>query len=768
MQENPQAQAGLEGQVCLSLAENKRHAERPFAFIATYTTASPETGRATHVPIARALQEQAKAGEGNGVGTIWGPMQRAASRSGLLAELIESRRIFQPLAWTAAEALRFLRDIAVFEESGLVVRVPDWWSLSKPPRVKVEVNVGSKAPSGVGLGAMLDFDMRLNLLGETLSADEWKRLLATADGLVLIRGRWVEVDQERLQGLLDYWGAAQELAQREGLTFALAMRLMVRANSGIKHKLLEVEAGAPGAADWSDVVAGPWLQEALAGLRDPQSLAQLETIAGLQATLRPYQHAGVKWLWHLYRLGLGGCLADDMGLGKTIQVLALLLLIKSEGQALTHPSLLVLPASLLGNWLAEAQRFAPALRILLVHPSFGRRELMAQEVPEGLDTYDLVMTSYGSLSRAAWLKAYKWNLVILDEAQAIKNPSTQQTQTVKALQSRRRLALTGTPVENRLQDLWSIFDFVNPGLLGSAAQFGAVTREASGDEGAKVYGTLRALVAPYILRRLKTDRSIISDLPDKTEFDVICSLTPAQAALYERTVIGLKQELAQVEGDKQRRGIVLSYLMRFKQICNHPSHYSGDGVYRPEESGKLRRLKPLLEEIAAKREKLLIFTQYSEISTMLAEFLAKFYGRSGLILTGATPVAQRKTLVEQFQDADGPPFFVLSLRAGGTGLTLTAASQVIHFDRWWNPAVENQATDRAFRIGQKRPVMVHKLICAGTIEERIDQMIKDKKRVAGEILSGEAEVDITSLSDEEIFDLVALDLGKATGLGEDS
>lgn len=760
-------QTELEGQVCLSLAENKRQGDRPFAFIATYTTRMQASGKVVHVPFARALQERVKAGETGVLGAIWAPIEAAAKRSALMAELIASRKIFQPLAWTPAEALRFLHDLSVFEESGLKVRVPDWWSASQPPRVKVEVSVGTKPPSSVGLGAMLDFDVRVTLRGERVPPEEWRQLLAAADGLALIRGQWVEVDRDRLQGLLEHWGAVQELAQREGLPFALAMRLMVRAHSGVKHKLLAAEASIPGSAEWSEVVAGPWLRDALAGLRQPDSLSQLGTIPGLAATLRPYQLSGVKWLWHLYRLGLGGCLADDMGLGKTIQVLALLLMMKAEDKHASSPSLLVLPASLLGNWLSEAQRFAPSLRVLVVHPILGRRELMGQELPDDIAAYDLVLTSYGTLNRLGWLREYAWNLVVLDEAQAIKNPSTQQTLAVKSLLSRRRLALTGTPVENRLQDLWSIFDFINPGLLGSAEQFASLTREIAADGGAAVLSALRSLVAPYILRRLKTDRTIISDLPDKTEFDVICSLTPPQAALYQSTVVALKQELAQVESDKQRRGVVLSYLMRFKQICNHPSHYTSDGVYKPEDSGKLRRLKLLVEEIAAKGEKLLIFTQYSEISTMLAEFLATIYGRSGLILTGSTPVGQRKALVEAFQAADGPPFFVLSLRAGGTGLTLTAASQVIHFDRWWNPAVENQATDRAFRIGQKRPVMVHKLICAGTIEERIDRMIKDKKRVAGEILSGGQEIDLTAMSDDEIFSLVALDLTKASAMGED-
>jgi non-specific serine/threonine protein kinase len=679
--------------------------------------------------------------------------------------LIATRKIFQPQAWTPAEALRFLRDVPVLEECGVLVRVPDWWTPKNPPRAKVSISVGARAPSGLGLDAMLDFDVRLTLGGETLSNEEWRRLVEGADGLTMIRGRWVEVDRERLQGVLEHWREAQRTASTEGLSFSAAMRLLVGAPGDFREVLAESEDDSA-RPQWSEVSAGPWLREALAGLRDPALLARADPGRALTATLRPYQVAGVKWLWHLYRLRLGGCLADDMGLGKTIQVLALLLLAKAA-RSEPRPSLLVVPASLVGNWCAEAARFAPSLRLLVVHPTLGSRSVLGAEAPEDLESVDLVLTSFGTVARVPWLAQTEWDLVALDEAQAIKNPATQQARAVKALRARRRLALTGTPVENRLQDLWSIFDFVNPGLLGSAKQFAEVARQAAGERPQPVFGMLRKLVAPYILRRLKTDKRIIDDLPEKTELDVICSLTPQQAALYARTVGSLEEELQRAQEGIQRRGLVLSYLMRFKQICNHPSQLTGDGLYAAGESGKLRRLRALVEEIASRGEKLLVFTQFQEISAMLVEFLAAIYGRPGVLLTGSTPVRQRKALVDAFQSEGGPPFFVLSLKAGGTGLNLTAASQVVHFDRWWNPAVESQATDRAFRIGQTKRVMVHKLICAGTIEERIDQMIKDKRRLASEILSGDGEIDLTSLSDSEILNLVALDLKRATAAGEE-
>jgi non-specific serine/threonine protein kinase len=370
---------------------------------------------------------------------------------------------------------------------------------------------------------------------------------------------------------------------------------------------------------------------------------------------------------------------------------------------------------------------------------------------------DLVVTSYGSLLRQPVLEAQPWRLVVIDEAQAIKNPGTKQTRQVKKLKADTRIALTGTPVENRLSDLWSIFDFTHPGLLGSDKAFAAFTKRLAQ---AEHFGPLRTLVRPYILRRLKTDKTVISDLPDKTELKAWCHLAPAQAALYQRAVKDLATALETAEGI-ERKGLVLAYLMRFKQICNHPSQWLGDGGWSADESGKFARLRELVEVIAAKQEKVLVFTQFRETTEPLAAFLGSIFGREGLVLHGGTPVAKRRDLVKRFQDDELTPFFVLSLKAGGAGLNLTAASHVIHFDRWWNPAVENQATDRAFRIGQKRNVLVHKFICRGTIEDRIDQMIEAKQKLVKDVLEGGAELLLTELSDRELLDLVKLDINTA-------
>jgi non-specific serine/threonine protein kinase len=458
----------------------------------------------------------------------------------------------------------------------------------------------------------------------------------------------------------------------------------------------------------------------------------------------------------MQRLGLGACLADDMGLGKTIQVISLLLHLKRQnGQSTEHPpSLLVVPASLIANWKSEIERFAPSLSATIEHPSGSNDDTGAKNQKP-----DLVITTYGMLTRRPELRERQWRLAILDEAQAIKNSGSRQTRAVKELKSSGRIALTGTPVENRLSDLWSLFDFLNPGLLGGAKAFSSfVKRLSSQEEGG--YGPLRNLVKPYILRRLKTDKRVIADLPDKTEVNAFCALTRPQAVLYEKTVRELAKDLETTDGI-QRKGIVLAYLMRFKQLCNHPSQVTGDGIYDPALSGKFQRLGELCEELFQRQEKVLVFSQFREITVPLADFLQTIFHRPGLVLHGQTPVAKRRELVDAFQCDDGPPFFVLSLKAGGTGLNLTAASHVIHFDRWWNPAVENQATDRAFRIGQKRNVFVHKFVCRGTVEDRIDELITQKSGLAKNVLDADGQALLTEMSNDQLLRFVALDINKA-------
>jgi superfamily II DNA or RNA helicase len=746
------------GRVTLHLAENKRDEESPFAFLATYVSRLSPQGRVQHEPLGRALQQYAGARNRQALLSLLVPLQRAAERSALAHELIESGDVYHALAWSPREAHRFLQDIPIFEESGLIVRVPDWWRPHHPSRAVVNVQIDRRRRGKLGVDSLLDFSVGVALDGEAMSEAELQELLASMDGLVRLKGKWVEIDREKLAEALEHWRAVERRVHQDGLSFFEGMRLLAGA---------ELDRDASGALpeaarEWAGLTAGPELEAMLKRLESPDA-RQAPDPPGLRAELRPYQRTGLSWLHFLTQLGLGACLADDMGLGKTVQVIALLLALKGEGEPggvscrRDGPTLLVVPASLIANWKAEIERFAPSLSYAIAHPSetpSGEEELTDADV-EGRD---LVITTYGMLSRQDWLRKRSWRLVILDEAQAIKNSGTRQTRAAKELQAASRIALTGTPVENRLSDLWSLFDFVNPGLLGSAKAFASFVKKLEAAS-TPSYQPLRKLVGPYILRRLKTDKRVIADLPDKTEVKAYCGLSRQQAALYEQAVRDLGRQLEETDGI-QRRGLVLAQLMRLKQICNHPAQMLGHGDHDPKHSGKFQRLAELCEELAQRQEKALVFTQFREVAEPLARFLEGVFGRPGLVLHGGTAVAKRRELVESFQRESGPPFFVLSVKAGGTGLNLTAASQVIHFDRWWNPAVEDQATDRAFRIGQMRNVLVHKFVCRGTIEERIDASIAQKADLMRDVVEGGERL-VTEMTNDELLAFVALDVHKA-------
>lgn len=748
----------LVGRVHFNLAENRKDPEAPFAFLATYTTRLSAHGKAQHQPLSSALAEFSGGRKQSQLLSLLLPVQRATERCDWLREMVEAGEIYHPLRWTPVDALRFLRDAPTLEASGIVVRMPGSWQAGRPPRPRVTAVVGATQPSLLGLDAMLDFRMAVTLDGEPLGADEIAALLKGAESLQFIRGRWVEVDAKALGRLMERFRTIERVATQNGLSFAEAMGLVAGASV---NGNLETEDGA----DWSQVVAGEWLAETLRSLRQPEGLARVDPGTALKTTLRPYQHTGVRWLYLLTRLGLGACLADDMGLGKTIQTLALLLVLKQERASIGESSssnwgsssLLVAPASLLANWAAESERFAPSLRVLIAHPSALSADRLRSLDKRALEAVDLVITSYATLLRLPVLSQVRWRVVVADEAQAIKNPGAKQTRCVKHLLADVRIALTGTPVENRLSDLWSLFDFTHPGLLGTQKAFADFVRRLASTEH---FASLRNLVRPYILRRLKTDKRVISDLPDKTELNAWCSLAPRQAALYQQSVNDLARALDDANSIA-RKGVVLSFLMRFKQICNHPSQWLGDAAWRAEDSGKFARLRELAEVVREKQEKMLVFTQFRETTEPLASFLGSIFARDGLVLHGGTPVARRRELVERFQSDEVTPFFVLSLKAGGSGLNLTAASHVIHFDRWWNPAVENQATDRAFRIGQRRNVLVHKFVCRGTVEERIDALIESKTQLVKDVLEGGAELLLTEMSDRELLDLVRLDIHAA-------
>lgn len=739
------------GRVCFHLAENKADPEFPFAFMATYAPELSEKGRVRHQPLSRALQEYAGARNKQALLRLLSPLQLAAESSAVIRDLVDTGDIYHPLAWSPAEAYEFLKDAPQYEQCGVVVRLPDWWKKRNRPRA--HVTIGEKKQQNFTANSLLDFKLHIALGGELLSKTELQKLMVEGDGLTLVKGQWVEVDQAKLQEALTHWEKVEAESAGGRVTFAEGMRLLAGAPADLRAD----DTGE--CREWSFVQPGKWLATLLDELRTPAQLKAADPGKTLKATLRPYQQEGVNWLWLLSQLGLGACLADDMGLGKTMQVISVLLILKKKQP--DRPSLLVLPASLIGNWKTELERYAPTLRSLYFHSSQLDKNAMDAVVNNiaGLKNVDIVVTTYGTLMRQKWLQEQEWQLLVLDEAHAIKNPAARQSKAVKNLKAKSRIALTGTPVENRLSDLWSLFDFLNPGLLGSATRFNGFVKSLS-ERDSDQYAPLRNLVAPYILRRLKTDRSIISDLPVKTEMPAYCGLSKLQAAQYQQAVKQMAKAIEHLEGIK-RRGLVLSYLLRFKQICNHPSLLFGDDEYNPAKSGKFQRLAELCEEIASRQEKLLVFTQFREMTTPLANFLAQQFGRSGLVLHGGTAVIQRQKLVERFQEEHGPPFFVLSLKAGGTGLNLTQASHVIHFDRWWNPAVENQATDRAFRIGQTKNVLVHKFICQGTIEEKIDALINEKTALANDLLKGGADNLITELDDKALLDLVSLDIERA-------
>ncbi|MBO4311450.1 MAG: DEAD/DEAH box helicase [Desulfovibrionaceae bacterium] len=732
------------GRIFFHLAENRMDVERPFAFLATYAIGLNEKGQPRHVPLSNALRQYASVQDKPALLRLLEPLHKAAQSLPWVQAMVDDSSIYQPWPWEPGKAHMFLKSADTLEACGIGVRLPDWWRQRRRPVVNAVLNM--REASLLGAQALVDVNIRVAVGEEECSPEELARLLDQAqDGLVLFKGQWIELDREKLRQALDHWKAVEEQAAAGDLTFTQGMRLLAGFSEGI--------GPTRGAEDetvraWSLPLPGKGFKELLSATRREAKAK----IHGLRAKLRPYQACGVEWLSFLGKLGLGACLADDMGLGKTMQILALLLKERGNG-----PSLLVAPASLLDNWLAEARRFAPELRCLALH-GMGKDELASYVAPGALDSFDLVLVSYASCSGMSWLADRTWKRVIADEAQAIKNAATRQSKSVRALQAGARIALTGTPIENGLSDLWALFDFLNPGLLGSAKAFAAHVKKMGRSE--TRFAPLRRLTAPYILRRMKTDKTVIDSLPDKTEVPLYCHLTKLQARIYVGITTRLRNVLEELdaspEARRQRRMVVLQSLMLLKQVCNHPAQ-AGSGAYVPEASGKFQAMGDLCGTFAARQEKLLVFTQFREIVDPLARHLTEIFHAEGLTLHGGVPVRKRQDVVDTFQSPDGPPFMVLTLKVGGTGLTLTEAGHVIHFDRWWNPAVEDQATDRAYRIGQKKNVLVHKCITKGTLEERIDALIREKRDLATEVLGSTAELNVTALSDEELFDLVRLD-----------
>ncbi len=696
------------------------------------------------------------------VGQIWrqrgGGWNQVRSKQGrpqekLLADLGTAMRVFPPLEkalktahpevahLSVQQAYAFLNEAApVLEESGMGVIVPTWWQrrrrgLAARIRLKPDFEVSQNGHASLlGLDTLVRYDWQLSLGGKGINPEEFARLAKLKAPLVRVRGEWVELRPEDVEKAQSFWEKHVES------TLSLSQALSLAAGTSELDGDLPIES----------VETEGWLN----GLFEKDgNIPDLPQPASFVGELRPYQRRGLSWMKFMVGRGLAPCLADDMGLGKTIELTSLLLTMQEE-EKLSGPVLLICPMSVVGNWEHELRRFAPGLTVLIHH---GAGRLSGDAFREEAKKHNLVISTYTLTARDRELfESVQWLGVVLDEAQNVKNAATKQSQAARSLKAGFRIAMTGTPVENRLSELWSIMEFLNPGYLGSADKFRrdfSLPIERGNDAATKQ--ELRTLVQPFILRRVKTDPTIISDLPEKLEMKVYCSLTPEQATLYEALVREVLEAIESAEGI-QRKGLVLSSLTKLKQICNHPGHFLGDNSPLASRSGKLARLEEMLDEVVAAGDRALVFTQYAEWGRQLQNYLREKLGKEVIFLHGGTPRHVRDQLVSRFQnDRRGPPIFILSLKAGGIGLNLTRASHVFHYDRWWNPAVEQQATDRAYRIGQTHNVQVHKLISSGTLEERIDDMIESKRLLADQIV-GTGESWLTEMSTNDLRDLFEL------------
>ncbi|MCD8205743.1 MAG: DEAD/DEAH box helicase [Clostridia bacterium] len=713
------------------LVESKNDKEGyPFAFLATYATKTDKK-KTKHMPLKYALTEFKT--DTNRLLKLLSCLNRAADVSPLISSFVTSGEMFHPLRLTASEAYSFLKDVEAIEKTGILCRIPNWWR-KKNMSPTISVKLGENKPARLGFETLISLQPELIVDGVPLTAEDIRFLLEQTEGLALLKGRWVEVNHDKLRELLK---RMEDMPTEVTLMDAIKMGLKEDEDS------LNPDVGYL-------VTNGKWLSDFLETLRKPERLRADEVPKSLHAQLRPYQKIGYTWLDYMAGLGFGACLADDMGLGKTVEVLAYLEKLRAE-----KPSarvLLIAPASLMGNWQKETMRFAPDMEYLILHGyTAARLDKMVREIKSFL-----TVTTYGMASRLPGIKAVDWDCVILDEAQAIKNPVAKQTKEIKKIKTQKRIIMTGTPIENDLTNLWSLFDFLNKGLLGTSTEFRDFCRDL--DANPEGYARLKKMISPFILRRLKTDKKIISDLPDKVESIDYVSLSKKQVVMYREVTAELAASVTNPEiTPMQRRGMVLATITKLKQVCNHPDQYLGQDAYEEKESGKLQLMRKICETILEKRERVIVFTQFKEITGALSSFLKDVFGKEGFVLHGGTPVKKRTQMVEAFQSEEYIPYMVISLKAGGFGLNLTKANHVIHFDRWWNPAVENQATDRTYRIGQKNTVIVHKLVCEGTVEEKIDEIINSKTELAENVIGSSGEQWITELDTDELMSLLKLE-----------
>lgn len=718
----------VSGQIFFHLAESKR-AQYPFAFMASYTEL--ENGHVQHYALAHALEKYKD--DQSYILQLISSLSTLEKESSLIRKLMSTGELFQPIYFTDEEANQFLHELDLYERVGIRAKVPRWWTrVHQPAKVQLKVETGA----AFSKDKLLSFRPEIEYNGITVSPDELEEFLRMSEGLHAFRGTWIDVDHKRITELLT---KANDLRKqtREGLSLLDSLQLATKNQDFL---------------DISCVLS--YFKEALHKLTKCENYTVPST---LHARLRAYQLQGYQWLRAMDKLNLGVILADDMGLGKTLQIIAYLDALRTQKESNTHTQktaarsprkvLIVMPSSLLANWEEELKKFAPYAPFVTYH---GKTRTIGPFI---------TLTSYGMLKREAALLQQQWDVVILDEAQAIKNTSSQQAKAVKVLHSRIKIALTGTPIENDLMDLFSIFDFILPGYLGTAYSIQKYARLL--ETKTHGYQQIQQATAPFIMRRVKTDKAIIHDLPKKMEHKEYIDLTPKQAALYRKTLAAFKKAIEDTTNQTDRRGMIFTTLTHLKQITNHPSQYSGNDVYKPSESGKFIRLAQLVEEIYNARERVLIFTQYKEIIPHLSAFLCDTLGRSvqPLVLHGGVNPQARQNVVNAFNGDSYHPFMILSLRAGGVGLNLTGANHVIHFDRWWNPQIEKQASDRAYRIGQTKDVMVHYFICRQTLDMSIDALLEKKKELSTSAIAENKAPSLTTLSNKELFEFFGLRKG---------
>lgn len=739
------------------LVENKAKSEQeqidyPFAFIATYAVQNADK-TITHKPLKYALTEFKD--DRDKLLSLLSCLNKAADVSKFIEGIVETGEIFHTLKLKSGETYDFLKAIPEIEGSGILCRIPIWWK-KKSSSVRLNVKLGEKSQKFIGFQTILSIKPEFIFDGHEISVSEVEKLLEESEGLALLKGKWVEVDKDKLAALLAEFRRITESDRKISLLDALHGNVFDKKNDSKDGKK---EINIDG-----DIIVtnGEWLKTFLSNIRSAANNETIDVPENVKATLRPYQKAGFSWLAGMYKYGFGSCLADDMGLGKTLQTLTFMESIRSGKNGSRKKILLVVPASLIGNWELEAKKFTPLISIKILHGKTAAK-LQAEAVS---DLKFLNITTYGMVTKIPALQMVNWDCIILDEAQAIKNPASKQTQTIKKIPADNKIAMTGTPIENNLTNLWSIFDFTNKGLLGSSAEFKSFAKELN--ESPEKYKKLRTMIAPFFLRRLKTDRRIISDLPEKIETTDYINLSKKQKTLYVKTVEDFEKRLEKIGVEEnrdsrdsiERNGMMFEVLIRLKQICNHPDQYLGQEEFSLDASGKFAMVKDICETIYEKRERVLVFTQFREMIEPLEKLLEGIFHAKGLCIHGGTNAKKRTEYVEKFNGDEYIPFMVLSLKAAGVGLNLVKANHVIHFDRWWNPAIESQATDRAFRIGQKKNVFVHKFVCKDTVEEKINEMLEAKTLLAKSVIGGIGDTGenlLSKMSDRELIQALRIE-----------